>query len=164
MKQIKTIAILIFVALLILALTSCGVQKEQFILGEFTSNVTVKSDNKDFEGTLIYQSPTQINFTVTKPQDIAGIEIEVNGSDLKMSCGDLTFTSSPFDRLTKSENIFKNLFEALGSLGSETFEIDINSKQSLQGEYTFGTYTAIVDGTSKKLTSIDANGTLYIFS
>ncbi|MCM1544533.1 MAG: hypothetical protein NC110_04455 [Ruminococcus sp.] len=161
----KKIIALFLTAATIASLSACTAStKEEFTLQPFTSNVSVKHNDTQYEGTVDYQSPTQISFTITKPENIAGIKIEECSSEIKVSFDDLKFISPPFDADLKSDNIFKNLFEALKAIAGCTVEIDTQSKNSLNTDYIFGCCTAVIDGTAKMLTTIEADSKVYVFA
>ena len=159
-KSIVIIAILT----VSLAFAGCGSTVEQFSLEPFASNVTLKTDGLEIKGTVEYTSATEMSLIVLTPENIAGIKIETLGGEIKMYCRDMEFTTASLEKLTKGNDVFGNLFEALGSLGNGTFEIDTQKKNNIKGDYAFGAYSAVIDGGTKRIASLDAGGKLYIFS
>ena len=160
--KLSSVALILISLAFILA--GCKTTKAEFTLQPFTSAVSLKTDGILFEGQFEYTSPTQMSLTITKPEIIAGIKLENQNGKIDFNYSDLKYTSAAFENLTKDENIFKNLFEALKSFGNETFEIDVQGKTNHKGSYEYGEYSAVIDGASEKLSTIETNGTLYSFS
>lgn len=161
-KYMRIFLPLVVLIAVVAVLSACKASTESFTPEPFTANVSVKTDKAEICGLLECKSAEEISFTISKPQSIAGIKIETQSGELKMSFDGAEFTPLQLDKMTRDKNTFEKLFECLGAFEKQSFEINPHEKNSLKGEYEYGTYSVILDGESKSIVCIEAGESVYL--
>ncbi len=131
---------------LLLCLCACDSIKVPFRLEAFTAQLSFESAGTEIKGELTYNSPEDMCFTVTQPENIAGLQFKSSDSLLSVSIEDVAFTPSD-----EKDSPVYILFEALTELAGNETQIP------LKGTYIYelGSSKITLDCENKKIISID---------
>lgn len=157
-----------FAILLALIFLLCGCTAvspaKTFTLGEFEAMVSTQLDSFEISGTLKYVSQTDIIFTVIMPKELAGTVIKLQNDDMTASLDGIEIPIGSTALLTGNKNVFENLFKALSSLANASYEIPNAGNEAVNGDYSFGKFSAKLDCENEKLTEISTDSFTYKFS
>ena len=142
--RIKKILLISVAACMMLVSTLSACSKvmpdEKVSLEEFSSLISFSDCETEFSGNLEYVSPLQISFTVENPVELKGMVVEESNGEKRAKLGDAYVSLDKAEILFESSSCLSELFEILGSMGNEVFEL--SNDRTVSGKCESGEYKA----------------------
>ncbi len=146
------------VTVLLSGLCACGNIKVPFELGQFTAHVSFQSAGTKIKGELTYNSPEDISFKITEPENIKGLEFKSVSHSMNVTVGEVSFTPD-----TEKESPIYLLFELLGDIAQSDISIPLKGEEKTTLQYEGEPYHIKTDCEEKKLISVETESYRYIF-
>lgn len=139
---------------LIMSLCACDSVTVPFKSEPFTAAVMFQSAGTEIKGELIYNSPSDISFTVSEPENIKGLQFRSDDSVLSVGVENISLTEQ-----NEKDSPVYHLFSAVSELGSSEVQLPLRGEYTAQ--LTSGNVT--IDCASKKIILIDIENYHYKF-
>lgn len=136
------------------SLCACESVKVPFELTAFTSQVSFQSAGTTIKGELTYNSPEDITFTVSEPENIRGLRFQSSENLISVGIENLTL---PQNR--KSDSPVNTLFLSLCEIAGSEIRIPLKGLHSCETDSS----KIKLDCQSKRIISIDIDNYHYKF-
>ena len=152
--MIKSVFSVVICAFLVLSLCACNGKKE-FLIGEFTKEVSFTADDVKVKGQLDFKSKDSISFTIAEPEYLRGVIF----TQETVTADDVTINYAKL----KDESPVYILMSTLKAMTEGQIYIPTEGEFTLTGATSSAEYKIIFDCETEEIKRIQAGKFTYIF-